>query len=116
MNSICARGYYSKWAIDNKKLFLIDWTGYILNYEKVGMDYLFPDEEIVFANWFTGTIRISIGKLINYIHGGYASIYEGDKFLKFEKGVLVSEKEKWLTPEEFEKIIKEQKENDGHPF
>lgn len=31
-NTACWRGYYSKWAIDNKKLFLIEWHGYILDY------------------------------------------------------------------------------------
>jgi hypothetical protein len=42
----CWRGYYSKWAIDNKKLFLIEWEGFILNYQKVGIDYLFPGVSI----------------------------------------------------------------------
>ena len=111
----CWRGYYSKWAIDNKKLFLIEWEGYILDCQKVGMNYIFPGEEIVFANWFTGTIRIPMGEIVSYIHGGYASVHEGDLFLEIKKGVLVKEDIKWLTEKEIEKIKKEA-ENDDLPF
>ena len=105
-NTACWRGYYSKWAIDNKKLFLIEWQGYILDYQKVGIDYLFPGEEIVFAKWFTGEIRIEIGELVRYVHGGYSSVYEGDRRLVFKNGVLTNETIKWLTEEELEKIKK----------
>lgn len=105
-NTACWRGYYATWAIDNKKLFLIDWQGYILDYQKVGMDYLFPDEEIVFAKWFTGEIRIEIGELVRYVHGGYSSVYEGDRRLVFKNGVLTNETIIWRTEEELEKIKK----------
>ena len=112
-NTGCWRGYTSKWAIDNKKLFLIEWQGYILDYQKVGMNYLFPDDEIVFAKWFTGQIRIGMGEMVSYVHGGYASVHEGDMFLIFENGELVNEYIKWLTQEEIEKI---QKDVDDLPF
>jgi len=109
-STACWRGYTSKWAINNKKLFLIEWEGYILKYQKVGMHYIFPDEEIVFANWFSGQIRIGMGELVNYVHGGYESVYEGEKFLVFEKGNLVDEYEKWLTEEDIQKMHKERDE------
>ena len=112
-NTGCWRGYTSKWAIDNKKLFLIEWQGYILDYQKVGMNYLFPDDEIVFAKWFTGQIRLGMGEMVSYVHGGYASVHEGDMFLIFENGELVNEYIKWLTQEEIEKI---QKDVDDLPF
>ena len=111
----CWRGYYSKWAIDNKKLFLIEWVGYILDNQKVGMNYIFPGEEIVFASWFTGTIRIPMGEIVCYVHGGYESVHEWDLFLEIKKGVLVKEDIKWLTEKEIEKIKKEA-ENDDLPF
>lgn len=112
----CWRGYYSKWAIDNKKLYLIDWEGYIQNYQKVGIDYIFPGEAFVFAKWYTGTITIPTGELVNYIHGGYASIFEGERFLEFENGCLINEYEKWLTKEEIESILRKEKEMDDFPF
>lgn len=106
-NTACWRGYTSKWAVDNKKLFLIDWQGYILDYQKVGIEYLSPDEEIVFAKWFTGQISIAMGEMIKYVHGGYASVHEGEMFLLFEKGELVNEYVKWLSQEEIERIRKQ---------
>lgn len=112
-SSACWRGYISKWAIDNNKLFLIWWQGYISKYQEVNLNYLFPGEEFVFADWFTGTIRIPMGKIVSYVHGGYESIYEGNIFLEFEKGVLIKEHSKWLTLEEIEEIIKA---DDEFPF
>jgi hypothetical protein len=106
-HSACWRGYVAIWTIDNKKLFLIGWQGNILDDIKVGIDYLFPDEEFVFAKWFTGKIRIEMGE---FVGGGYSSIHEGERFLVFENGVLIDEYVKWLTKEEIEKIQNEEKD------
>ena len=98
--SFCWKGYFSKWGIDNKKLFLIEWKGYIDNYEEVGIDYLFPGEEIVFAKWFTGEIRIALGEIT------YSQTFhfytDGDLYLIFENGVLVNEYIKLLSEEKKE--------------
>ena len=56
------------------------------------MDFLFPDQKEVFADWFTGEIRIPQGDLLEYVHGGYDSTYEKDLFLDFKEGYLVSYK------------------------
>lgn len=108
-STFCWRGYFAKWAVENNKLFLIGFDGQILDNIKVGMDYIFPGEDVVFAHWFSGEIRIPLGEMVRYIHGGYASVYEGDRFLIFEKGNLLKVYEKWLTPEE----IEEQKNLEG---
>lgn len=106
-NTACWRGYTSKWAVDNKKLFLVDWQGYILDCQKVGIEYLFPEEEIVFAKWFTGQISLAMGEMIKYVHGGYASVYEGEMILLLEKGELVKEHVKWPSQEEIERKRKQ---------
>lgn len=103
-SSFCWRGYFASWAVEHNKLFLVDFTGYILNYQKVGMDYIFPGEDVVFANWFSGEIRIPLGNMVAYVHGGYESAYEGDCFLTFENGILINERERWKTPEEIETL------------
>jgi hypothetical protein len=36
-NTACWRGYHTSWVIENKKLFLVGWTGYILDHWKVGI-------------------------------------------------------------------------------
>lgn len=91
-NTACWRGYQGKWRVRDNKLYLIELTAN-LDYEtKVGVDYLFPGKEEVFAEWYTGEIRIQTGDMLRYVHMGYASVYETDIFLKFEKGVLISKR------------------------
>lgn len=106
-STACWRGYHASWVIENKKLFLVGWTGYILDFWKVGIDYLFPGKEIVFAEWFDRKIRIDLGNPLT------DRIYEGTRFLQFEKGILVSDTSKWLTKEEIKKI---QDEEGRFPF
>ncbi|NBY64714.1 MAG: hypothetical protein EBQ70_11520, partial [Betaproteobacteria bacterium] len=46
----------------------------------------------VFAHWFSGEIRCPMGKQIEYVHMGYASKYEHDFLVEFNKGILVAKK------------------------
>ena len=85
------RGYIGKWEIKNKKLYLISLVGFIENNKQVDLNYLFPNETEIFANWFSGDIRIPEGKLLKKINLGYASVFEKDRFLFFKEGVLISE-------------------------
>lgn len=112
-HTACWRGYQAKWSIVDDKLYLIEWKGYILDYMQIGMGYLFPDKETVFAEWFTGEIKIGMGDGVLYVHGGYDSIYEGEMTLIFYKGKLVDESTKWLTQEEIDEILRK---DDERPF
>ncbi len=57
------------------------------------MATLFPDfPDRVFAHWYSGTIRIPQGKMLEYVRMGYGSIYERDILLEMEKGVIKSTK------------------------
>jgi hypothetical protein len=51
---------------------------------------LFPGQDKVFAEWFTGEIRIPQGKMLEYVHMGYQSLYEKDVYLEFKSGMLVN--------------------------
>jgi len=103
----------STWKIENGKLFLIDFEGniatdsepYEMNYmshfgsfpvntKKVGLDYLFPNQKKIFAEWFTGQIRASTGEEIRDLGSGSVCfpIYEKDVIFQFNKGVLISTK------------------------
>lgn len=103
-NTACWRGYTASWAIENKKLFLVGWNGYILNYLQVGMDYLFPGEKVVFANWYNHSIYLPLGELIMQFHGP-SPLYQGDRILEFKNGILINEYDKYYTQEEIEEII-----------
>ncbi len=90
----CTRGYLAIWEIRDDKLFLINLHANIKKNDKickVGIDYLFPGKHEIFADWFSGEIRIPTGKLLKYIHLGYQSIFEKDIFLNFKDGILLSE-------------------------
>lgn len=90
-STACWRGYYGKWEIKDDKLFLTELEAYIEGYRKVDLNYLFPQQNKVFANWFSGEIRVPQGKRLEYVHAGYASIYEKDLMLTFNEGMLINE-------------------------
>jgi len=84
------RGYVGTWEIINDRLYLIGLTGTLKDGSEATLETVFqgyPDR--VFAHWYSGTLRIPEGRQIEYVHMGYGSTYERDRFLKFEKGILV---------------------------
>ncbi|MBL0140394.1 MAG: hypothetical protein IPP86_17990 [Bacteroidetes bacterium] len=86
------RGYIGTWKFENKRLFLTDLQAFILDNKEVGIEYLFPGEPVVFANWYTGKLRVPIGDCLYYAHQGFESIFEFDFILKIEKGCLASKR------------------------
>lgn len=92
-SSLCWRGYYGKWEILNDKLYLIEIQAFIGDYKEVDLNYLFPNQEKVFANWFTGEIRIPLGQMLEHVNQGFDSVYEKDLLLFFIEGILIDEKE-----------------------
>lgn len=105
-NTACKRGYYAKYVVQSNKLFLIEWNGFIKDYMKVGMDYLFPGESFVFADWFTG--NICIGDLGRFLatNGPYP-IHEGRLLLQFKQGLFIKEFERWLPKDEADRLEEE---------
>ena len=106
-NTACKRGYYATWEIKDNKLFLVKWKGYILDYMNVDIEYLFPGEKVVFANWFTGEIYYPLGELVEWFVD-YIDLHQGVSCLEFENGILIKETQKWYTQEELDEIIDEQ--------
>ncbi|NLJ06758.1 MAG: hypothetical protein GX437_03705 [Sphingobacteriales bacterium] len=90
-STACWRGYFGKWEIYDNKLYLVGLKAYLEGYREVGLNYLFPGQNKVFADWFSGKIRIPQGELLDYVHMGYASLYERDLILVFENGLLINE-------------------------
>jgi len=95
-NTACWRGYVAEWEIRDERLFLTKVTrdDFDPKKEEIIVDdiseRLFPKQKWpIEATWFTGVIRVPEGKQLEYVHMGFESVYEKDKFLHFEKGVLV---------------------------
>ena len=105
ISTACHRGYVAEWLVEDDKLFLTDFNAFIPNkdtdknwvnkdeIEEVGLEYLFPNQDKVFAEWFSGVLRVPHGEMIRYVHQGYASIYEKELYLRFVNGKYVSYRE-----------------------
>ena len=95
----CWRGYHGSWSIEENKLYLVGLYGWTsdnpkkhTNIKRVNLNDLFPNQEKVFADWFTGKINIPYGEIIghDFICG---DIYKNEFILEFESGVLVKTQE-----------------------
>lgn len=85
------RGYVGKWEIADGKLFLIDLNGSLMDGSRATLVTVFPDAiDKVFANWFTGTIRVPQGQRLKYVHRGFDSIYEKELAMDVQHGVVVA--------------------------
>ncbi|MEH6770049.1 hypothetical protein [Maribacter arcticus] len=90
----CWRGYRGSWNLDNDQLYLIHLKGNRYDIEsktikEVYIDYLFPNQEKVFASWFTGVLTVPDGKILTNWNIDNFSNYEHILQLKFDKGILI---------------------------
>jgi len=98
--SACWRGYIAKWEIIEDKLFLIGLNEFqfgkeepIIKEKTYNFNDIFPEQDKVFADWFSGELKIPQGEVLKYIHACYASIYEKEVHLDIKEGVVVGERE-----------------------
>lgn len=81
-SSACWRGYVALWKIEDDKLYFVDIQG----------KHKLKDKTSIFADWFTGTLKIWKGKMVYYFHGGFDSIYEYDLYIEVENGVVKTQR------------------------
>jgi len=98
--SACWRGYIAKWEIIGDKLFLIGLNEFqfgkeepIIKEKTYNFYDIFPGQDKVLADWYSGEIKIQQGEVLKYVHACYASIYEKEVILDIKEGVVLSEKE-----------------------
>jgi hypothetical protein len=90
-NTACIRGYKGTWEIIDDRLYLANIRGHLHDNSEATLTTLFPEStDRVFADWFTGEVRCPVGRLLNYVHTGFSSVYECDFFWNFKEGVLIS--------------------------
>ena len=75
----CWRRYIGTWRITDGCLYLAEIRG---RYKIVG------DEQIL-ADWVSGEIGYSEGKLLSYVHMGFESVYEYEVLIEFKNGKLI---------------------------
>ncbi len=84
------RGYVGTWDVINDRLYIVSLTGTLKDGAEATLETVFPGyPDRVFAHWYSGTLRIPEGKILEYVHMGYGSTYERDRILKIENGVVV---------------------------
>ncbi len=79
LSTACWRNYVGVWEIKDERLYLKGVYGV----------YKLEGEEPLFADWFTGVLRVPLGGLIQYVHMGFGSVYEGELHIKIENGVVM---------------------------
>lgn len=94
-STACWRGYKAIWELKDDKLYLVQVTSCHkscgLEIKNANLKKMFGTET-VFADWFTGKIIVPQGERVQYIHMGYASIYEKELHISFKSGIRTSEK------------------------
>lgn len=119
-----SRRYVGTWEIVNDSLYLIAIHAELASGEAADLEALFPGcGATVFADWYSGTIRLPQGKVLKREYIGYCDVYERDLLLEFEKGVLKTRntrtnsmpiEDDWscaLSDIEIAELIREQKLN-----
>lgn len=85
------RRYVGSWEIVDDHLYLTDLNGTLEDGTKASVATIFPGfPDKVFAQWYSGTIRIPQGEELEYVHMGYGSTFERDLLLDVERGVVVA--------------------------
>lgn len=95
-NTALSRCYLGSWEIEANRLYLKKLQRWKKDGDVVtekGIEDLFPGfAGGVFAHWYTGELRCPRGALLNYVPGGFSSVYEEDLFLRIQRGELIEER------------------------
>jgi hypothetical protein len=105
-STACHRGYVGTWEIRGGHLVLVALEGLIKTadgFVEADLKTAFPwVNDTLRASWVTNRLRCPEGRLVSYVHQGYASRYERDRVFDFEEGRLVAE---WLILNPPEPIV-----------
>lgn len=90
-HTACWRGYVGTWKLIDYSLYLIAFNGYKRD-QMIDIKDLFDIDSSspVKAVWFSGKLRIPIGNMVQYVHGGYASSFSEELEIKIKKGKAIS--------------------------
>ena len=109
------RGYIGHFEITQNQLFVTDITIPRLYTDSNGetkiksisiYKRIFPDKDKVKIDWYSGILIIPYGKLKEYVHSGYASVYSNYFLLEIKNGDF--RKEKNYTHKQFLEFKKRQ--------
>jgi len=88
-NTACWRSYEGSWKVKYNKLYLSGIEAFSDDNLQLGIDVLFPGQKEVFAEWYSGVIRLPNGKE-EYLPYMLDRLLENGLFLKFKNGILIN--------------------------
>lgn len=94
-NGTCSalwRGYRATWEVKAGELYLIkiDLDACSSKPREMPLTSLFPGTTgPVKAIWYTGSLTVPLGRIVEYVHMGYGSRYEGYLYLQVENGKVI---------------------------
>ena len=91
----CWRGYVGHWAIEDEKLYLVE-LDYFEVSPRIGLGDLFPGQQKVFAEWFSGAIQTESDEKYMYLE------------FKIEKGKLIEvekKENKYIRDFDFDQLL-----------
>jgi len=128
------RGYVAKWLIEGDKLYLSGIDAWVFcgekpktfkdfiqaskkaeNWRKAALKDVAPGKMQhgrIFADWYSGELRIPQGKLLLYVQQGYLTKYESETIINVNKGIITSISliHNNLSPTEQEQADRDQRE------
>jgi hypothetical protein len=86
-----SRGYVGTWEILENRLYLVGISGMRRRaLTPISLEEFFPGfPDRVFAHWYTGKIRVPMGKMLKYRHSGFDSTYESELLMDVLKGKVL---------------------------
>jgi hypothetical protein len=78
--SACWRGYIGSWEIKDQRLYLVGLRG---NYELRG-------EGPLFADWFTGTMKVTEGEVVRHEQPRHRPVFEQETHIDIDLGEVLS--------------------------
>ena len=78
ISSACWRHYIGTWEIKDDRFYL----------KKLSGMYKINGREALFADWFSGTLRVPQGDILEYVHMGYGSVFEQETHIKIKDGLV----------------------------
>jgi hypothetical protein len=79
-STACWRGYQGTWEVRDGRFYLVALEG----------RYRLEGEGPLFADWFTGALRVPRGELLQYVHMGFGSVYEEEAHVRIKDGIVVA--------------------------
>lgn len=73
------RGYIGHWSVDDGRVYFL------------GLQGRYQLARPLFADWFSGQLVLHEGKRLKYVHMGFASTYERERYINVVAGLVTSE-------------------------